>query len=137
MPAMAQPAADAPRCPHQIKIGAPPPPGVALCDWLCFPREKAEVDSLRRDLVRLQREQFKRDGQVEVHVSNGNLPWWWLLFCTSICVPFQVTFGILSLVLVPAHVATIVGDEHKAKYLGSESPVAEVGTRAHMWLRFF
>ncbi len=102
-------------------VGVPPSCGAALCDRLCFPREKAQADSLRSALLQAQRQQFAPDSWREVHVSNGNLPWWWLLFCASICVPFQVTFGILSLVLVPANVKTLVGDEHKAKYLGSES----------------
>ena len=47
-----------------------------------------------------------------------NRPWWWLLFATSFYLPIQVTFGLLSLVLVPADVATIVGAENKAQYLG-------------------
>ena len=103
-------------------VGASPSCGAALCDRLCFPREKAQADALRSALLQARREQFTREGRTEVHVSNGNLPWWWLLFCASICVPFQVTFGILSLVLVPANVKTLVGDEHKAKYLGSKFP---------------
>jgi MFS family permease len=92
------------------------PLGAALCDRLCFPQDASKADSLRSSLL-LQAQRGRTDA-LPVHVSNGNLPWWWLLFCASICVPFQVTFGILSLVLVPAHVATIVGDLHKAKYLG-------------------
>ena len=106
----------------EIGVGTPPALGAALCDRLCFRREVAKADALRSALLQRQRAQHARAGRLEVHVSNGNLPWWWLLFCASICVPFQVTFGILSLVLVPADVAALVGDSHKAKYLGSESP---------------
>lgn len=45
-------------------------------------------------------------------------PWWWLLFATSLCIPIQVTFGILGIVLVPHDIANLVGDAHKARYLG-------------------
>jgi hypothetical protein len=96
--------------------GAAPAAGAALCDRLCFPGSAG----LRR--ARLENE--LRGGGTAVHVSNGNLPWWWLLLSASICVPFQITFGILSLVLVPARVASIVGDEHKAYYLGVTVTIA-------------
>ena len=45
-------------------------------------------------------------------------PWWWLLFATSLCIPIQITFGILGIVLVPHDIANLVGDAHKARYLG-------------------
>jgi hypothetical protein len=45
-------------------------------------------------------------------------PWWWLLFATSLCIPIQVTFGILAVVLVPHDIANLVGDAQKARYLG-------------------
>mgnify|MGYP004326003577 CR=1 FL=1 len=40
-------------------------------------------------------------------LRRADRPWWWLLFATSFYLPIQVTFGLLSLVLVPADVATI------------------------------
>ena len=46
-------------------------------------------------------------------------PWWWLLFATSLCIPIQITFGMLGIVLVPADIATLVGDDAKAHYLGT------------------
>ena len=54
----------------------------------------------------------------EQALRRASRPWWWLLFAPSFYLPIQVTFGLLSLVLVPADVATIVGAENKARYLG-------------------
>lgn len=45
-------------------------------------------------------------------------PWWWLLFTTSLCIPIQITFGILGIVLVPHDIESLVGDANKARYLG-------------------
>ena len=105
-----------------VELGSSPAIGAALCDRLCFPRDAAAADSLHQGLL-AQRE---RSGAVRVHVSEGNLPWWWLLLCTSICVPIQITFGLLVLVLMPADVVRIVGEEDKAKYLGIAVTIASV-----------
>lgn len=45
-------------------------------------------------------------------------PWWWLLFATSLCIPIQITFGSLGIVLVPHDIKNLVGDANKARYLG-------------------
>ena len=91
--------------------GDAPPLGVVLCDRLCFSKDAAQADALRRSLL------AQRSGTA-VHIRNGNLPWWWLLFATSFYLPIQITFGLLSQVLVPADLAAIVGEDNKARYLG-------------------
>ena len=93
-----------------------PPAGAALCDRLCFAHAAEQAGTLRSSLLRAQ--QQGNSLAEEIHVRNGNLPWWWLLLQASFCVPIQITFGILQLVLVPANVALLVGSEDKARYLG-------------------
>ena len=48
----------------------------------------------------------------EQALRRADRPWWWLLFATSFYLPIQVTFGLLSQVLVPADVATMTGAEN-------------------------
>ena len=98
-----------------------PPSGALCCDRLLFARDSAAAaDAAARERTRplLRQAAASSTSGLPVHAKNGNLPSWWLLLATSLCVPIQITFGMLGIVLVPADIARIVGDESKARYLG-------------------